>query len=61
MDKRGRQRAIATRFDGKKLNSPNDLVLKGRTVYFTDPPFGLLDAKKMHEKELLFSGVFPGA
>jgi gluconolactonase len=58
IDKKGRQRVVATDFEGKKLNSPNDLILKGRTVYFTDPPFGLLDAKKMHEKELLFSGVF---
>ena len=34
-------RSIATAFDGKALNSPNDIVVKSDgAIYFTDPPFG---------------------
>jgi len=47
---------LADRFDGKRLNSPNDLVYRSDgTLFFTDPPFGLPDAS---ESELGFSGVF---
>jgi gluconolactonase len=35
--------ALAERHDGKRLNSPNDVVVKSDgSVWFTDPPFGLL-------------------
>ena len=34
---------IADRFDGKPLNSPNDVVVKSDgSIWFTDPPFGVL-------------------
>ncbi len=34
---------VADRFEGKLLNSPNDVVVKSdHSVWFTDPPFGLL-------------------
>ncbi len=34
---------LADRFDGKRLNSPNDVVVKSDgSIWFTDPPFGLL-------------------
>lgn len=34
---------IADRFDGKRLNSPNDIVCKSDgSIWFTDPPFGVL-------------------
>ena len=34
---------LMDRFDGKRLNSPNDVVVKSDgTVWFTDPPFGLM-------------------
>jgi gluconolactonase len=34
---------IADRFEGKRLNSPNDVVVKSDgSIWFTDPPFGLL-------------------
>jgi gluconolactonase len=47
---------LADRFDGKRLNSPNDLVYRSDgTLYFTDPPFGLPDPS---ESELGFSGVY---
>lgn len=34
---------LADRFDGKRLNSPNDVVVKSDdSIWFTDPPFGIL-------------------
>jgi len=55
----GRVVPLATAYDGKRLNSPNDLVVKSDgAVYFTDPPFGLPQAFDDPAKELPFSGVF---
>ena len=46
---------IATNFEGKRLNSPNDVVVRsdGR-VFFTDPPYGINE----EQRELPFNGVF---
>jgi gluconolactonase len=42
-------------YDGRRLNSPNDLtVADDGTIYFTDPPYGV-DAES---RELDFSGVY---
>lgn len=50
---------LADRFEGKRLNSPNDLVYRSDgTVFFTDPPFGLPGTFDDPDKELDFSGVF---
>jgi gluconolactonase len=50
---------LADAFEGKRLNSPNDLVFRSDgTLFFTDPPFGLPGASDDPEKELPFSGVF---
>ena len=50
---------LADRYEGKRLNSPNDLVYRSDgTLYFTDPPFGLPDVYDDPKKELPFSGVF---
>ncbi|MGH8670962.1 MAG: SMP-30/gluconolactonase/LRE family protein [Burkholderiales bacterium] len=50
---------LADRFEGKRLNSPNDLVIKSNgDVYFTDPPFGLAKAFDDSNKELPFQGVY---
>jgi gluconolactonase len=50
---------LADRFDGHRLNSPNDLVYRSDgTLFFTDPPFGLPAAFDDPDKELPFSGVF---
>jgi gluconolactonase len=50
---------LADRYDGKRLNSPNDLVFRSDgTLLFTDPPFGLPDGFDDPAKELGFSGVF---
>ena len=50
---------LADRYDGKRLNSPNDLVYRSDgTLFFTDPPFGLPDVFDDPKKELPFSGVY---
>ncbi len=47
------------KFEGKRLNSPNDLVYKSDgSLYFTDPPYGLLKQDDDPAKELKFNGVF---
>ena len=39
----GSTTVILDRFDGKRLNSPNDVVVKSDgSIWFTDPPFGIL-------------------
>jgi gluconolactonase len=46
-------------YEGKRLNSPNDLVYRSDgTLFVTDPPFGLPDAFDDPAKELPLSGVF---
>lgn len=46
---------VVADLDGLRLNSPNDLVVRGDgTIYFTDPPYGIDDA----DRELGFMGVF---
>ncbi len=55
----GNVTVVADRYDGKRLNSPNDLVYRSDgTLFFTDPPFGLPDGFDDPKKELPFSGVF---
>ena len=50
---------LADRFEGKRLNSPNDLVFRSDgTLFFTDPPFGLPGQDTDPKRELTFSGVF---
>jgi gluconolactonase len=47
------------RFEGKRLNSPNDLVYKSDgSLYFTDPPYGLVGQDEDPKKELPFNGVY---
>jgi gluconolactonase len=51
---------IASHYKGKKLNSPNDVVVKSDgSVYFTDPPYGLNPTfGTFEEQELTFYGVY---
>jgi gluconolactonase len=66
IERDGALTVLAARYEGKRLNSPNDVVIKKNgDVYFTDPPFGLLrpgqglqDAAKNPLRELDFNGVF---
>lgn len=53
----GKVVTIADKFEGKQLNSPNDLAFgRDGSIYFTDPPFGLPQQKE--GKELDFNGVY---
>lgn len=50
---------IADNYDGKRLNSPNDLVQHSNgDIYFTDPPYGLEERTEDPAKELDFQGVY---
>jgi gluconolactonase len=51
---------IASHYKGKRLNSPNDVVVKkDGSIYFTDPPYGLNPTfGTFEEQELPFYGVY---
>ena len=54
-DKKGRVDVLAERWQGKRLNAPNDIVVrKDGEIYFTDPAFG----NQQDSRELDFYGVF---
>ncbi len=54
-DKKGAIEVLADRYEGKRLNSPNDIVVsRNGHVYFTDPAFG----KAQDTRELDFYGVY---
>lgn len=55
----GSETVLADRYEGKRFNSPNDLVYRSDgTLYFTDPPFGLPKFFADQRKELPYSGVY---
>lgn len=46
---------VADQYEGKRLNSPNDVVVKSNgAIYFTDPPYGI----KPEEREQPCNGVY---
>jgi gluconolactonase len=50
---------LADRYDGKRFNSPNDLVVHSSgAIYFTDPPYGLEQQMDDPAKELPFQGIY---
>ncbi|MFT5300252.1 MAG: gluconolactonase [Mariniblastus sp.] len=52
----GTKTTLADKFEGKRFNSPNDLVIHpDGTIFFTDPPYGLKDKTK---REIDFCGVY---
>ena len=54
-EKDGTITVLADSYQGKKLNSPNDVVVKSDgSIYFTDPPYGI----KPEDRELDFCGVY---
>ena len=55
MDCNGSVTTLADRFDGRRLNSPNDIVVRSDgAVFFTDPPYGVAS----EDRELEFQGVY---
>lgn len=58
MDK-GKVETVVATYKGKRLNSPNDLVIHSSgVIFFTDPPYGLPKNDNDSAKELPFNGVF---
>ncbi|MFN0103931.1 MAG: SMP-30/gluconolactonase/LRE family protein [Bryobacteraceae bacterium] len=58
-NKAGVLTTLVDRFEGKRLNSPNDLVYKtDGSLYFTDPPYGLVKQDEDPKKELAFNGIY---
>jgi gluconolactonase len=57
LDDQGQVHVLASSYEGKRLNSPNDVVVKSDgTIFFTDPPYGL---RRLSEgRELPMNGVF---
>ena len=52
----GSKTTLADKYNGKRFNSPNDLVINSKgDIYFTDPPYGLRDKSK---RELNYCGVY---
>lgn len=59
LEKDGKRTIIADKYEGKRLNSPNDLVYKSDgSLYFTDPPFGLPKLDQDPQKQLPFNGFY---
>jgi gluconolactonase len=55
----GGKRTLADNYQGKRLNSPNDGVLKSNgDIYFTDPPYGLPARENDPRRELDHFGVY---
>ena len=59
LEKNGKFTTLVDRYEGKRINSPNDLVFKSNgDLYFTDPPFGLAKTFDDPAKELPYQGVY---
>jgi len=55
----GGKRTLADQYEGKRLNSPNDLVFdQAGNLYFTDPPYGLPDRENDPLRQLDHFGVY---
>ena len=54
-----RKTVLASRYEGKRFNSPNDMVKRadGR-IFFTDPPYGLKGMDQSPARELRIAGVY---
>jgi gluconolactonase len=59
LERDGTRTVLADRFEGKRFNGPNDLVVASNgAIYFTDTVWGLRGAEKDPARELPFSGFF---
>src|SRR5207244_7557218 len=59
LERTGAVTVLADRYQGQRLNSPNDLVYRSDgSLYFNDPPFGLPKALDDQKKETTFRGVY---
>ncbi|MBM3726032.1 MAG: SMP-30/gluconolactonase/LRE family protein [Acidobacteria bacterium] len=59
LEKDGKLTVLAAKYQGKRLNSPNDAVYHSSgALYFTDPPYGFAKQDDDPKKELKFNGVY---
>lgn len=59
MEADGKKITLVDRYQGKRINSPNDVIFKSNgDMYFTDPPYGLPGTFDDPAKELEFQGVY---
>jgi gluconolactonase len=59
IEKDGKLTVLAAKYEGKRLNSPNDAVFKSDgSLYFTDPPYGFPKEDQDPKKELPFNGIY---
>jgi gluconolactonase len=59
MERDGSLTTLVSEYEGKRLNSPNDLVYHSNgDLYFTDPPYGLPDRENDKGRELDWFGVY---
>jgi len=55
----GKLTVLAAKYEGKRLNSPNDAAVKSDgSIYFTDPPYGFPKEDDDPGKQLKFNGVY---
>ncbi len=60
LEANGSQTALATHYNGKRLNSPNDIAVKSDgAIFFTDPPYGISSSQQavVLKNERLAAGV----
>lgn len=59
LEQNGKKITLVDRYQGQRINSPNDVVFKSNgDLYFTDPPFGLPKSHDDPRKETPFQGVY---
>ncbi len=59
IEKDGKKTVLADKFQGKRFNSPNDLIYDSKgNLYFTDPPYGLEKNYDDPARELDWCGVY---
>ena len=59
LDEKGALTPVLAKYEGKRLNSPNDLVFaRDGALWFTDPSFGLPKMDADPKKEIKFNGVY---
>lgn len=59
LEKDGSLAVLADRYQRKRLNSPNDVIVKSDgAIYFTDPPYGLAKQDDDPKKELKVNGLY---
>lgn len=59
LDEKGALTPVLAKYEGKRLNSPNDLVFaRDGALWFTDPSFGLPEMDADPKKEIKFNGVY---